>query len=181
MPKVNTGRLPGKPTTESIQAQITRLTTVMNGQLEYGTTTAEQKPLIRFAGQPGGGTTFHNGTMINVQGSWVEALVTGISSVEQVTCVHNLYLDDPNYTLPVSERPNCRWQHWGSRHDGTAADVTTVFGTHIMYHEYTTGLVLANEITLQFFIDPLAGTAPTVDVLHPVIVSLFFTKAIKTL
>jgi len=63
----------------------------------------------------------HNGTVLNIAGSWASADVTALDTA--VTFHHNLYLDNDQYTLPVSGSPNVRamsfwWQHDGAVNTG---------------------------------------------------------------
>jgi hypothetical protein len=93
-----------------------------------------------------------------------------------ITCTHNLYLAHPQYAVPVSGQPNVRWQVFGWMHDGTGADATTELMLNVWFGG---GTVSANAIALEVSVDVHAAAAPTIDADHPVLISLFFTRATR--
>jgi hypothetical protein len=116
----------------------------------------------------------HNGTISNVNGSWVEILLIQVGT-SVVTCTHNLFLD-PQYIVPVAGEPNCRWIPFGSIHDGQGGDATS--GLSITPGFITGNTVTATAIDLSISVIT-DGTALTIDQDHPLLVTLFFIKATR--
>jgi hypothetical protein len=117
----------------------------------------------------------HNGELINIDGSWVEVELT--AEVSTVTCTHNLFLDDPEYSL-VSGNINCRWLVFGISHDEQGPMV----GPINLTVWYGTGQAIsANAIALHFHVNKDTGGSGviTIDASHKMRVTLFFTKAVK--
>jgi hypothetical protein len=114
----------------------------------------------------------HNGTPGNLEGSWVEVALTD-TGASDMTCIHNLYLNDDQYAVPVTGEPNCRWLQFGVMHDGTGKDTSTRFHVSV---SFVGGTVSANEIELRFDL-AVSGTTPTISAGSPVQVTLWFTKA----
>ena len=118
--------------------------------------------------------TDHNGTLGNLDGSWVEVALEDTGATD-ITCTHNLFgkLDNAQYAVPVSGEPNCRWLPFGVMHDGTGTDDSTRLRVSVSFVGDT---VAVNAIDLRFDL-AVSGTTPTIDGDHPVLVSLFFVKA----
>jgi len=116
----------------------------------------------------------HNGTPANISGSWVEVPLES-TGPSDITCTHNLYLDDPQYALPVTGEPNCRWIPFGVMHDGTGSDSSTRLKVS---EAFVGGTVAVNEIDLRFNLE-VSGTTPTIGSSNPVLVTLFFTRATR--
>lgn len=190
MPRVETGRLQDKVTLESLQSQLDQLTSTVNGQLGFGDPVHPTSPAIPFGDVPAGNIPLvgfedlaHNGTLDNIQGSWVEVQIEGPSYPSLTTsthiCYHNLYANDPDYVVPVANQPNCRWLVAGAMHDGFGANPLAAFHVRVAYVAYTTGLVTPTSISLQFGMT-WQGPGPfPVDVFHPIRVTLFFIKATR--
>lgn len=113
----------------------------------------------------------HQGNIQNVQGSWVEVNVTSLTNnAEDITCTHNLYLDEPDYTL-ASGTTNVRWLVFGVEHTGSG--ITTPIQVTALWNSSNT--ITANSIELTFNV---SGTI-TVNSGNPVKITLFFVKASK--
>jgi hypothetical protein len=122
----------------------------------------------------------HNGLLSNIAGSWVEIALEATGMTE-AACAHNLYLTNDQYTVPVTGQPNCRWLVFGVMHDGDVggaapADAGTRLGVDVSFVGGDT--VAANAINLRFNLR-VDGLRPTIDGDHPVLVTLFFTKATR--
>ena len=162
---------PTKP--ESIVEQISKIIQVVDGLVEFG------DPIDPFdpgnTGRAGASTTAHPGSTSNIHGSWVEVILTA-SGRSKKTCHHNLYLEENNsgtYILPTSGEPNVRWLVFGWLHDGTNKNASTMDCSV----SFIGDTVAVNSVDLVFNVI-LGGTANvTVDVTHPVLCTLFFTRA----
>jgi hypothetical protein len=150
---------------QSIVDAVRQLQDIADGRLAFG---SPQDPTDPQSATRANGVA-HNGSLENIQGSWVEAVVTGSGQSRIVTFTHNL-------DLPViTDQPNVRWLHFGSYHDGTGAVATTRVWVFLSYIGGDT--VTNNAIDLR--LATLWGATPTVDASHPLVVSVFFTPAIR--
>jgi len=113
----------------------------------------------------------HNGVLEDIEGSWVEIELTENDPTD-VPCNHNLYLNNPEYTVPVAGSPNVRWSVWGWQHDGNGYVPPVVLS--VFFDSSAGGAVAANTILLTFSV---SGLTPHAD--HPLKVTLFFIKAVK--
>jgi hypothetical protein len=164
--------------------QLTEIMLTVDDKIEFGEPQDPSDPTASSTVTLAGGTGaapggVHNGTHSNIAGSWVEVEIQGTGE-QTFTCTHNLYLDSvdsPQYTMPVSDEPNCRWLSFGTAHDGTAADASSVVGCTIpIFIQGDT--ISANAIKLRTHV-ATAGTPITVDATHPILLTLFFTRATK--
>ncbi len=112
----------------------------------------------------------HNGTVIDMDGSWVEVELTSTTQAA-VTFNHNLFLSTPNYTIVSTAEPNVRWLMMGWIHDGDSASSSDV----VVNVWYEGGTVTANSIPLQTKVT--VGGTLTVDGDHPMKLTLFFVRA----
>lgn len=153
------------------QEQLDQVINVINGDIEFGDPQDPNDPTSTTrAGGTGSGS--HNGTLSNIMGSWVDVSLTS-ANVTKVACNHNLYLNSPEHTVSVSGEPNCRWLIFGIMHDNQGEDSTSSLDVSVSFLGDT---VSVNSIELRF--DPTtAGTAVTIDADHPILVTLFFTRA----
>ena len=120
MSRVNIGRLGREPTSEQLAAQLDHVVQVLNQEIEFGDPADPNDPTSATIKAGATATTgAHNGTLANISGSWVEISLTATGNTD-ATCYHNLYLSSPQYAVPVTGEPNCRWQVHGIMHDGTA-------------------------------------------------------------
>jgi hypothetical protein len=117
---------------QSIIDMVTEVTGVVDRNIEFGEPLDPNDPgSTTLAGGTGAGA--HNGTPGNIFGSWVELEVGGQGAElnTPLVCRHNLFLDDPEYAVPVAGSPNVRWSVWGWQHDNAtrtlwdALDVST--------------------------------------------------------
>ena len=162
---------PDKP--ESIAEQQKEMMQVVDGLIEFG------EPLDPFdpknTGLAGAAAASHPGTTSNIAGSWVEIILT-TSGRSEKECHHNLYLNDGSaYTLPTSGEPNVRWLLFGALHDGTNKDGTETLACNVAF---AGGTVTVNSVKLLFNA-VTGGTAVTIDSNHPVLCTLFFTRATR--
>ena len=165
------GRIPKPPINPDAPAEIVehlyRVQREVDGKLEFG---SPQNPSDPTSTTRANGTT-HNGTLLNVDGSWFDAVLTATGK-SSVTCIHNLNVG----TLTPATVPNVRWLVFGVMHDGTGADATSIYRVSVWFQ--APSAPTANQIVLGFDI-VTAGTAPTINADHPVVVSLFFTRAVR--
>jgi hypothetical protein len=167
-----------EPDLLAISQQVDAVVRVVDDKIEFGDPQDPSDPASAVRAGAVASATSHNGTLSNISGSWVEVSLeqTGQTTV---TCYHNLYRDNPQYTVPVTGEPNCRWLVFGVMHDGDVggaapADTNTRIGVDVAFIGGDT--VNANEIELRFNLR-MEGLRTTVDATHPVLVTLFFTRA----
>ena len=181
MTQFHGGRLAGQPTEESIQAQLDRLTEIVNSEVSFGHPHHPVDPSLNYpAGTAvvGDEANQHNGVIDNFLGSWVEILITTTGRSSH-TCTHNLYANAPEYTLPVAGEPNCRWLNWGIMHDGTNVGAGTKMDVTVSYVKQAASPTTANDINLTFEVIRAAAPNLTIDATHPIRVTLFFIPAIR--
>jgi len=172
VPRVTTSAGRGDPI-QAISQQLDHLLRVVDQQIEFG---EPQNPMDPTSSVRAGSssTDTHNGTISNLAVSWVEIELTS-TGVSDATCRHNLYLSVPQYTVPVTGQPNCRWQVHAVMHDGTGKDGTSTLSVDV---SWVGGTVNVNDILLRFVV-AVGGTALTIDGDHPVLVTLCFTRATR--
>ena len=160
---------PDKP--ESIAEQQRELIQVVDGLIEFG------EPLDPFnpanTGRAGAAATSHPGSTSNIAGSWVEVVLETTGRITK-TCHHNLYLNDgPTYVLPTAGEPNVRWLLFGWMHDGDLDSSATLDLTVA----FIGGTVATNSLQLEFQVTK--GGTLTIDSNHPIVCTLFFTRATR--
>ena len=161
-----------EPNLQAIAQQLDHLLSIVDQRIEFGEPQDSSDPTS--AVRAGSTSTTHNGTLSNIAGSWVEIALTA-TGITNATCYHNLYQTNPQYTVPVTGEPNCRWQIHGIMHDGTNADATSTLSVDVFF---VGGAVNTDDISLRFVV-ATGGTALTIDGDHPVLVTLFFTQATR--
>lgn len=120
----------------------------------------------------GAAATSHNGTIIDIAGSWVEISIEGVNR-QTFTAFHNLFLDTPEYAVNSTAGPNVRWQVMGWIHDSTAS--SPLLSLNVWYEG---GTVAVNSLPMVANIGVYGGSI-TIDGDHPMKLSMFFTKADK--
>lgn len=110
----------------------------------------------------------HNGTLQNIDGSWFEAVLEATGRTA-ITCVHNLNVA----TTQPATAPNVRWLVFGVQHNGAGAVMPTI----AVDCWYQGGARTADQIELVFNL--VVGGVLTVDAANPVVVSLFFVRAVR--
>ena len=153
---------PHKP--ESLVEHLKAIQRAVDGGVEFG---SPQDPNDPTSTTRANGTT-HNGTVVNLRGSWFEAVLEATGRTT-VTCTHNL----DTHVVGTATNPNVSWLVFGVLHDGTAADATTTYTVNVWYQG---GTRTADAVDLGFSL-ATAGTAPTINATHPVVVRLFFTPS----
>lgn len=166
-----------EPDTLAISKQLDEVVQVVDSQVEFGEPQDPSDPAsTTLAGvgfeTPAAGA--HNGTISNIHGSWVEVALTS-TGITDYPCHHNLYIHNPQYVVPVTGQPNCRWLVFGVMHDGTNLDGTSTLSVDV---SFVGGTVDKNDTMLRFNVTA-GGTALTIDGTHPVLVTLFFTQATR--
>jgi hypothetical protein len=159
---------------ESMAKAIKDLATAVDGGIEFGD---HNRPLDPTSTDRAGDSSVseqHNGSLINIQGSYVTVQVDTLTNgAQDITCNHNLYLDNPEYTL-ISGTVNVNWQVHRFTHNGTG--LIPPIGLSVMYNETKT--IAVNSIELTFGV--LFGAGSIDDILtNPLSVTLFFTKAVR--
>ena len=181
MARADLGRIGSNVSLETLQAQIDRLRSIINGKIGFGDPNQPVSPTFDlYAGNApivGFELFAHNGSLDNIQGSWVEVPLLTTGAVHTKVIHHNLYLNDPDYVVPVADQPNCRWFIMGVMHDGLSTDATTSIRADAAYVGGV-GLVTPNTISLKFGL-VLVGNAPVINAFHPVRVTMFFIKATR--
>ena len=161
MPRTGT-KLPNPDDPNEIVQSIKGLLDQADGGISFG---HPQDPASDSSTTLAGAGT-HNGTLENLNGSWVEITFnTSVTFGSSITCTHNLNLD-----IPVSTEPNVRWLIFGATHDGTGDS-----GTYAIDAYFQDGdAITANSIDLFFGINDL-----TVNDASPLTVTLFFIPAVR--
>lgn len=119
---------------QQIADALTRLIEEFDGRISFGN---PQDPTDDASTDLAGSTdVLHPGTLINMEGAWVELDVDTLDS--NVTCYHHL-----NQPVSVSGEPNVRWLEFGYLHSG----VGTAEAIGCWYED---GTVTANSIQLRF-------------------------------
>ena len=169
-----------EPDLNALGQQLDSVVQTVDGRIGFGEPQDPNDPTSTTLAGAGFGTPaagHHNGTVANIEGSWVEIALTTLG-MTKATCYHNLYLDNPQYAVPVTGQPNCRWLPFGVQHDGTGKDsglASSRVGVDVCFLGDT---VAANSIQLRFNVRS-EGDEVTVDSDHPVLVTLFFTRATR--
>lgn len=158
----------------AVAEQVDEILRVVDDKIEFGEPQDPSDPTATGLAGAMGAAGAHNGTLSNIAGSWVEISLTATGLTTQ-TCIHNLYSDLSQYTVPVTGEPNCRWLLFGLMHDGQGQDGTSGLDLDIAFLGDT---VAANSIQLRVDLSTV-GTAVTVDGTHPALITLFFTRATR--
>ena len=101
---------PSKP--ESFVEHLKQLQRVVDGNVEFG---SPQDPSDPASTVLANGTT-HNGTIVNMLGSWVERDVVASELGTLILFRHNLSI--PYITVGGARQPNVRWLLFGFQHSG---------------------------------------------------------------
>lgn len=113
--------------------------------------------------------TAHNGTLQNMDGSWFEAVLEA-TGVTTINCVHNLNVA----TNQPATAPNVRWLPFGVMHNGTGAAAATV-AVDVWY----LGSLVPTADAINLMFNLVVGGALTVNAANPVVVTLFFVRAVR--
>lgn len=151
---------------KSISEHLYRVQRVVDGLLEFG---SPQDPTDPTSTTRADGVS-HNGTVLNMDGSWFEAVLTAAGR-SSVTVTHNLNVGTDNPTTSA----NVRWMVFGWQHNGTGGSGATRLDLAVWYQG---GTRTADAIDLVFDVTVTAG-ALTIDALNPVVVTLFVTRAVR--
>jgi len=156
----------------SIVEQLSEIQDVVDRKIEFGHPShPEDISSVLAAGVT---STSHNGYTENIAGSWVELKFGDVvAGAHKATAYHNLFQDDPNYTLPVAGVPNVRWLVFGFSHSGNTVDAASTLS--VAFDESDSGSVAANSIKLSL---NFGGTRVVSDA-EPVTVTLFFVRAAR--
>ena len=152
---------------QSIVEHLYRVQRVVDGRVEFGSPQDPRDP----ASTTVANGTAHNGTILNVQGSWFTAVIEAVGRTD-VICIHNLF--DSTFTPSAGLVP-VRWLPFAWRHSGTGGGVATELDLAVWYMG---GAVAFDRITLAFSVNVIAG-ALTINAANPVRVDLFFTQAVR--
>lgn len=146
---------------QSIVNQVQRLTSTVDGLLGFG---SPQDPTDPQSTDLADGAA-HNGSLENMDGSWVEVDVETLDAA--TTCTHNLAAP----AISATASPNVRWLVFGYEHDGTG----TTGASDTVSCNYETGDAITDDaIELRFY-----AANRTVDATHPLRVTLFFVRAVR--
>jgi len=144
----------------SIVEHLSRVQRTVDGQIEFGTPQDPNDP----ASTTLANGSAHNGTLLNILGSWVEVSVGAAQVNTNLTFTHNLDVQVLGATTP-----NVRWLVFGWQHSG----VGSLAGSSVSL-VYTDGTVTANSIGLRVWAGGL-----TVDGGNQLKVSAFFIPSVR--
>lgn len=151
---------------QSIVDAVRQLQDIVDGRVAFG---SPQDPTDPQSAARADGVV-HNGSLENMQGSWFEAVIESTAQFHLITCIHNL-------SLPVFDsQPNVRWVLFGTHHDGTGSTGNSRLW---MFAHYNGGDTITEDSIELRFASLWGGTFPTVDATHPLVVSVFFTPAVR--
>jgi hypothetical protein len=150
----------------------------VDGNMEFGEPSNPNDPTSTTLAGATGVDASHNGTPGNIAGSWVEVELESMG-MSIITCTHNLYLHDPDYVVPVSGQPNCRWLPFGVIHAGTGKDTTVASSRVVVDVCFLGDTVAANSIQLRFNVTMMGDDITIASGSNAVLVTLFFTKATR--
>lgn len=150
----------------SIVDHLYRVGRVVDGRLEFGSPQDPEDPAsVTLAN----GTT-HNGTLLNLAGSWFEKDQDTLDT--RFDCAHNLGI--PVTVVGGVNKPNVRWLFANFQHNGTGV----VAGTptlSVNYDSRDAASITTNSFPLRLY----AAAVRTVNAGNPVRVTLFFTGAVR--
>jgi hypothetical protein len=155
--------------------QLKDIILVIDSKLQFGDPQDPYDPSSATLAGDTAAAGHHNGTSANIDGSWVEAKAEA-TGASVVTFTHNLNIDNPQYAVPVTGEPNVRWLVFGWTHDGDGVDGTSGATVNVGFINGDT--VVANSIDLRVSVATV-GTAITINATHPLILTLFFTRATR--
>ena len=170
-----------EPDPIALSQQIDNVVREVDGNMEFGEPSNPNDPTstVLAGAATVGLVPGHNGTPGNIAGSWVEIELESMG-ISRVTCTHNLYLHDPDYVVPVSGQPNCRWLPFGVIHSGTGKDTTVTLSSRVVVDVCFLGdTVNANDIQLRFNVTMMGDDITIASGSDAVLVTLFFTKATR--
>ncbi len=176
----NFGPQEGSSRDNMVDEQLNEIINVVDDRIEFGDPQHPQEPennlkVAAFAILGLQGEFLHNGTRSNIYGSWGEWPIPILGPTE-INFTHNLYLDTPEYVLPVTGRPNVRFLHFGTFHNGAGSGPSTLLQVDI---HWLGGTVTANSIRLFIHARLQAGLL-TVNSANRILITLFFTQATRT-
>jgi len=154
---------PKKP--ESLVEHLKQLQRVVDGNVEFG---SPQDPTDPASTTLADGAA-HNGTIVNMLGSWVSLDVIALDTL--VACPHNLAV--PITVVGATNQPNVQWLVFGFRHDGTGATGASTFSCN--YETGDAASISEDSFPLRFY----SSSGRTVDGDHPLRVNLYFTPAVR--
>lgn len=149
----------------SIVEHVGRVQRVVDGELEFG---SPQNPNDPTSTTLANGTA-HNGTVVNMKGSWFSANVEAADT--RVDCAHNL--DVPVSTVAAVNQPNVLWPIVCFEHNGTAADALSTLSCN--YETTDAASITANSFPLRFYV----SGARTVNAGNPLRAHIFFTARVR--
>jgi hypothetical protein len=138
---------------------------VVDGEIEFGT---PQDPKDPASATLANGTT-HNGTLVNLKGSWVSLVVTALDTL--TACPHNLAV--PVTVVGATNQPNVRWLVFGYQHDGNSATAASCVSCN--YETGDAASISEDSFPLRF----TSSSGRVVDGDHPLRVDLFFIGAVR--
>lgn len=148
---------------EDAQKAFLEIAAILRQGIEFGHPQDPRDPTgTDLAGD--GSVNQHNGTLVNVRGSWAQAEFTAADTA--TTFNHNLDLE-----VDSGGGPNVVWLVGRFEHNGTLANASSTLSV-----SFETGdSVGRDSIELRLY----AGGARTVDGSNPVLATLFFLPAVR--
>lgn len=152
----------------SVVEHLYRVQRVVDGRLEFGSPQDPRDPASTTLAS--GAAAAHNGTLLNVLGSWVEVDVVALDTL--VLCTHNLAI--PVTSVGGVNQPNVRWLLFGFQHSGNTADAASVLSCN--YELGDAASITQDAFPLRFY----AAGARTVGAdPDDIRASLFFVPAVR--
>lgn len=158
--------LPDPNDPKSIVEWLSRAQRIVDGGIEFG---SPQDPKDPASTTLANGTS-HNGTLVNVLGSWVEIDVDTLDAPQN--CAHNL--DVPVTVVGGVNQPNVRWLVFGYQHSGTLAIAGSTISCN--YELTDAASITKDSFPLRFY---AAGTRTIGADPDDLRVTLLFTPAIR--
>lgn len=167
MSRVPRGPIGAKDPQEVVE-HLGRVQRVVDGAIEFGSPQDPRDPASTTlaAGNAGG----HNGTLLNIAGSWVEVEVDAADA--RFDCAHNLGV--PVTVVAAANQPNVRWLVMGLRHNGAGVNAASTLSVN--YDSRDAANITLNSFPLRLY---AAGARTVGGAPNTVRVSLFFTAAVR--
>ena len=152
---------------QSIVDHLQRVSRVVDGRLEFGSPQDPNDPASTTAANG----VAHNGTVLNISGSWVEVTVDTADLAGGNPCVHNLGV--PVTVVGAVNQPNVRVLSFLFQHNGTGVNAASTLSFN--YDTRDAGNITTNSFPLRFYV----GGGRTVNAGNPLRASLFFVPAVR--
>jgi hypothetical protein len=152
---------------KTIVEHLSRVQRVVDGDLEFG---SPQDPRDPASVTLADGAS-HNGTLVNIRGSWVERKIVASELGTKILLTHNLGV--PVNAVSAVSQPNVRWLVFGYSHKGTGTGAGSTISCN--YDTDDAADITTDAFPLRFYAAArTVGAAP--DDLR---VTLFFIPVVR--